>query len=238
MLLSREALLQYSSDSTQGRIITILLADDHPLMRQALRYAIEKRGDLQVVAEVDNGEDAIKVTTELAPDLVIMDISMPKLDGLEATRQIKERCPNVAILILTVHDDSDHVLRILEAGASGYLTKSVFDEEVIQAIRGVATGETVLAASISQKVIKRALRLTTKPLPLGVGETLSKREIQILRLLGRGMSNNDIAETLCVRSSTVKAYLGDIFPKLAVASRTEAVVKCLRAGIITIDDLE
>ncbi|GAI58769.1 unnamed protein product, partial [marine sediment metagenome] len=141
------------SDSDRGQRdkITIMLADDHPLLRQALADILNKQADFEIIAEAGDGEEAVKLATELVPDVVIMDISMPKLNGLEATRQIKARCPNVAILVLTVHSDSEHILGILEAGAAGYLTKSVFGKEVINAVRGVASGETVLSAPILQQ---------------------------------------------------------------------------------------
>jgi len=118
--------------------VKIMLADDHPLLRQALRNVLEKQADFEVVAEASNGEEAVNLAVKLQPNVVIMDISMPKLTGLDATRQIKTKCPQTGILVLTVHDDSEHVLSILEAGASGYMTKSVFGEEVIRAVQAVA----------------------------------------------------------------------------------------------------
>jgi NarL family two-component system response regulator LiaR len=220
------------------RVVTIMLADDHPLLRQALRSVLEKESDFEIIAEVDDGEEAVRLTTELIPNVVIMDISMPKLNGLEATRQIKAACPNVAILVLTVHDDSEHILGILEAGAAGYLTKSVFGEEVIHAVRGVVAGETVLSPSISQQVIRHALRHITKPVFLDAGEKITSRELEILGMAARGMSNKDIAQRLDLSLRTVKGYLAEIFAKLNVGSRTEAVITALRVGILTLDDLD
>jgi DNA-binding NarL/FixJ family response regulator len=218
-------------------IITILLADDHPLLRQALRNVLEQESDFKIIAEVDDGEEAVRIATELVPNVVIMDISMPKLNGLEATRQIKVKCPGIAILVLTVHDDSEHILGILEAGAAGYLTKSVFGEEVIHAVRGVVAGEMVLSHSISQQVIKHALRHIAKPITLAAGDKITSREMTILRLAAGGMSNKDISQRLELSERTIKGYLAEIFSKLNVGSRTEAVITALRAGILTLDDL-
>jgi len=233
-----EALSQFDSDRSQRDKIAIMLADDHPLLRQALANVLNKEADFEIIAEVGDGEEAVRLATELVPDVVIMDISMPKLNGLEATRQIKAKCPNIAILVLTVHSDSEHILGILEAGAAGYLTKRVFGEEVIHAVRGVASGETVLSTPILQQILKHAVQFMPKPLNLDAGEKLSSRELRILKLAARGMSNKDIALKLELSPRTVKAYLAEIFSKLRVSSRTEAVITGLRAGFLTLDDLE
>ncbi len=233
---------ELSSELGQDRvlpdnIITIVLADDHPLLRQALRNVLEKESDFHIIAEVSDGEEAVRLATELVPNVVIMDISMPKINGLEATRQIKAKCPGIAILVLTVHDDSEHILGILEAGAAGYLAKSVFGEQVINAVRGVVAGETVLSRSVSQQVIKHALRHITKPIALDAGEKITRRELEILRLAAIGMSNKDMSQRLELSERTVKGYLAEVFSKLNVGSRTEAVITALRAGILTLDDL-
>jgi len=216
--------------------ISIIIADDHPLLRQALKSVLEKQPDFKIIAEATDGEEAVKLATELVPDVIVMDISMPKLDGLDATRQIKEKCPNIAVLVLTVYDDSEHVLAILEAGASGYLTKSVFGEEVICAVRGVAAGETVLSAQISRQVIRYAIRYRVKPLLTGSGEKLTARELSILKLTARGLSNKEIAQALDLSPRTVKGYLAGVFSKLSVASRTQAIIKGLRSGLLSVDD--
>jgi len=218
--------------------IRIMLADDHPLLRQAIRYNLEKQTDFEIVAEVSDGEEAVRLAVEMVPDVVIMDISMPEINGLEATRQIKAKCPKIAILVLTVHDDAEHILSILEAGAAGYLTKRVFGNEVIQAIRGVATGDTILSPTISKLIIKYALRNKTKPVPLYAGEKITTRELEVLRLAAVGMSNKDIATTLEISQSTVKSYFSEIFSKLNVGSRTEAVIAALQSNIITLEDIK
>ncbi len=228
------------NELTQGKPdkITVVLADDHPLLREALRNILEKEVDFEIVGDAGDGEEAVRLATELVPCVVIMDISMPKMSGLEAIRQIKAKCPEIGILVLTVHDDSEHILGILEAGAAGYLTKAVFGKEVVQAVRAVATGETVLSSSVSQQLIKHALRHMTKPVSLDKSDRITSRELEILRLAAHGMSNRDIAERLCLSLRTVKGYLQEIFSKLSVASRTEAVIIALRSGILTLDDLD
>lgn len=230
---------KFDLNRDQANNITIMLADDHPLLRQALRNVLETQTDFEIIAEASDGEEAVRLAVELVPSVVIMDISMPKLNGLEATQQIKAKCPSIAILVLTVHDDSEHILSILEAGAAGYLTKSVFGEEVIHAVRGVVAGEAVLSASISQQIIKYALRhVVTKRLPLDTVERITARELEILRLAAMGMSNKDIAQKLDLSERTVKGYLAEIFSKLNVGSRTEAVITALRSGALTLDDLK
>ena len=212
-----------------------MLVDDHPLVRKALRDVLEKQADFEIVAEAGDGEEAVKIATELVPDVVLMDITMPKLNGIEATRQIKAKCSNIAVLVLTVHDDSEHILGILEAGAAGYLTKRVFGEEVIHAIHSVVAGETVLSAEIFQQILKHAMRYATKPITIAVGEKLTVREIEILNWAAKGKSNKDIAAELNLSQATIKSYLSDIFAKLEVASRTEAVIIGLRAGILALE---
>jgi NarL family two-component system response regulator LiaR len=216
----------------------IMLADDHPLLRQALRDVLEKQPDFEVIAEASNGEEAVKMTAEMLPDVVIMDISMPILNGLEATRQIKEDNPSVAVLVLTVHSDSEHILSILRAGAGGYLTKSVYGDEVIHAVRALVSGETVLSPAVSQQIFKYAFQHSSRPKDLGTGNTLTSRELEVLHLAAKGISNKDIAQRLGLSLRTVKGYLAGLFQKLNVASRTEAVIICLRKGILTLKDLE
>lgn len=217
---------------------SILLADDHPLYRQALRANLEKNSDLEVVAEADDGRDAIELTERFSPDVVIMDISMPELNGLDATREIKQRFPLTAVLVLTVHEDSEHILERLDAGASGYLTKKVTGETVISAIHSLLSGEFVLAAPVFQKVLKHALRYSARPSVLEYGEKLTTRELDILKLAAKGLSNKDIALGLELSVRTVKAYMAEIFVKLNVTSRTGAVIAGLRAGLIQSEDID
>jgi two-component system, NarL family, response regulator LiaR len=233
-----EEKLKTTRECDQSEKVRIILADDHPLLRQALREVLEREPDIEVIAEASDGEEAVRLVTELVPDLVIMDISMPKLNGLEATKQIKARHPAIAVLVLTVHTDSEHILGILQAGAGGYLTKSVYGDDVIHAVRALVCGETVLARSVSQEIFRYAFQHIVRPRRLDLCDELSVRELEVLNLAAKGISNKDIALRLGLSMRTVKAYLADIFLKLNVASRTEAVIVSLKRGIITLDDLE
>jgi NarL family two-component system response regulator LiaR len=224
---------QYKPNKTR-----IIIADDHPLLRQALRDVLEKQPDFEVIAEAGDGEEVVKLAAEFTPDVVIMDISMPKLNGLEATRQIKANCSSIGILVLTIHSDSEHILSILRAGAGGYLTKSVYGDEVIHAIRSLVSGETVMSPEISRQIFKYAFQHATKPKSLDAGNKLSSRELEVLSLAAKGMSNKDIALRLGLSVRTVKDYLAGLFLKLDAASRTEAVIVGLRKGILNLDDIE
>ena len=223
---------------SDARTVDIVIADDHPLMLGALRNILEKEPSFHVVGEAYDGKEAVRLATELVPHVVIMDISMPELNGLEATRQIKAQCPNIAVLVLTVHSDSEHIFGLLEAGASGYLMKSVFGEEIIHSVRSVAVGESVLTPQIMHQLVKHASKYMSKPVALDSGDKLTAKELAILKLVAKGMGNKDIATTTGLSLRTVKSYLVDIFSKLNVDSRTKAVILGLRAGFITLDDLE
>jgi NarL family two-component system response regulator LiaR len=218
--------------------IRVIVIDDHPLFRQSIRNVLEKEPDIQVIGEGGDGEEAVRLTAELQPDIVLMDITMPNMDGLEATRQIKAAYPHIAVLVLTIHSDDQHIIGILEAGAAGYLTKSVFSEEVVQAVRGVAAGEMILSFPIGQRLLKQAARYPTKAVPLQAGESLSPRELQIIKLAAQGMSNKNIAQELGLTVRTVKGHLANIFAKLNVSSRTEAVITGLRAGFLSAEDIQ
>ncbi|MBI2832755.1 MAG: response regulator transcription factor [Chloroflexi bacterium] len=225
-----------TSQGNSGDKIRVLIADDHPLVRLALRTIIEKEADIEVVAEAEDGTRAVELARQLTPDVAIMDISMPRLSGLDATREIKARCPGTAVLVLTVHNDDEHILGIFDAGASGYLTKSTFGEEIPRTVRAIVAGETVLSPEVFRRLLKHALRYPTKPLPENNSPKLTARELEIIRLAARGMSNKDIAQALSLSTRTVKNYLAEIFSKLEVGSRTEAVITALRAGLVTLYD--
>jgi DNA-binding NarL/FixJ family response regulator len=205
-------------------------------LRQSIRNTLERQPLFSVVGEAADGEEAVQLADELEPDLVVIDIGMPKMDGLEATRQIKASHPNTAILVLTVHSDDRCVMEILKAGAAGYLTKSVYGEELILAIQAVVAGEMVLSPAIGQRLLLQAARHPTEPVRLEAGEQLSIREVEILSLAARGMANKEIAAELGLSLRTVKGYLADIFSKLGVGSRTEAVLTGLRAGFLSLDE--
>jgi len=217
--------------------IRVLIADDHALVREGTRRMLEQEVDMQVVGEAGDGEETVKLACELKPDVAIVDISMPKLDGIEATKQIKERCPSVTILILSAHDDDQFIFSLLEAGAAGYLLKSIRSRELVDAVRAVHAGESVLHPSIAKKVLNRFVSRGGKPQTAKPVEVLSDREKEIVRLATKGLSNADIAKELCLSVRTVQGHLGHIFNKLQVGSRTEAVVRALKEGWVTLDDI-
>jgi len=217
--------------------IRVLIADDHALVREGTRRMLEQEADMQVVGEAGDGEETVKLACELKPDVAIVDISMPKLDGIEATKQIKEQCPSVTILILSAHDDDQFIFSLLEAGAAGYLLKSIRSRELVDAVRAVHAGESVLHPSIAKKVLNRFVSTGGKPQAAKPADVLSDREKEILRLATKGLSNADIAKELYLSVRTVQGHLGHIFNKLQVGSRTEAVVRALKEGWVTLDDI-
>ena len=217
--------------------IKILIADDHAVVREGTRRILEQEQDLEVVGEAGDGEEAVTLAKNSKPDVAIIDIAMPKLDGLEATRQIKALYPAVTVLILTAYDDDQLIYSLLEAGAAGYLLKSARGRELIDAVRAVYAGESVLHPSVARKVLNRFMPIGGKPREEEPLEVLSEREKDILRLATRGLSNKDIAKELCLSVRTVQGHLRHIFNKLQVSSRTEAVVRGLKEGWVSLDDV-
>ena len=191
---------------------------------------------MEVVAEASDGEEAVKLASESKPNVAVMDIVMPKLNGIEATRRIKEGAPDTAILILTAYDDDEYILGLLDAGAAGYLLKSARGRDLVGAIRAIRSGESVLHPKIIAKLLERASRAPVEEHK--ASELLSKRESEILNLLTSGMSNKEIAGKLFLSQRTVKAHLTNIFNKLNVASRSEAIVKGLQWGLVTLENIE
>lgn len=215
--------------------IKIVLADDHPLMRQALRMWIEKQRDLEIIAEANDGKEAVEIAGKLKPDVIIMDISMPKLNGLEATKRIKLSSPSTEILVLTVHTDDEHIASMIKAGAGGYIIKTASGEEIIHAIRALAYGECLLPSNISRDIMSDILS-NSIPVPINLNK-LDKREITILRLVAKGFSNKQIALELGLSLRNVKAILTNVFLKLEVSSRTQAIAYGLKTNIIELKDL-
>lgn len=217
--------------------ITVLIADDHALFREGTHSLIDLEKDMDVVGEAGNGEETIEMVTRLHPHVVLMDIAMPKVNGIEATRRIKADYPATAVLILTAYDNDQYIVALLEAGAAGYLLKNVSGSNLVNAIRAVHAGEAVLHPAIAQKVFRR-LSLpgresdSTKPM-----SELSEREMEILKLAAKGMSNQDIASAIYLSRRTVQAHLANIFRKMDVGSRTEAVLQALKRHWLGLEDL-
>jgi DNA-binding NarL/FixJ family response regulator len=217
--------------------ITLLLADDHAVVRSGTRELLERQPDFHIVGEAVDGEQAVRLTQELQPDVVVMDVRMPKLSGVEATRRIKAENPAVRVLVLTAHDDDEYVFALLQAGANGYLLKTSEIDELVRAIRTVHAGQSALAPTVAGKVV--AQFTGGKSLPDVLSQTqdqysgLTERELDILRLVGKGLSNKQIGKELFISDRTVQAHLSNIFSKLGVSTRTEAVMYAVRRGWIT-----
>jgi NarL family two-component system response regulator LiaR len=215
--------------------IKVLLAEDHVIVREGTREFIQREPDMEVVGEAGDGEEAVKLATKLKPDVVVMDIAMPKLNGIEATKQIKASLPSTAVLILTAYDYDQYIFALLEAGAAGYLLKGVQVREVIDAIRAVYAGESVLHPVVARRVIDRMVSPTQNKTE--VAEPLSEREMEVLKLAATGISNKEIAQQLFLSPRTVQVHLGNVFNKLGVASRTEAILYGLKRGWFSLEDL-
>jgi len=214
----------------------VLVADDHALLREAMRNLIDRQDDMEVVGEACNGEEAVRLSSDLKPDIAIMDIVMPKMNGIEASKEIKKVSPSTAILVLTAYNNYNYVLPLLDAGAAGYLLKSARARDVVDAIRTVRAGESVLHPSIMAMLLKRAMGMSNESTNKLKGkDNLTNREMEVLRLVAGGMSNKEIAESLCVTVRTVKAHISNIFCKMNVASRTEAILKAVREGWFEFD---
>jgi DNA-binding NarL/FixJ family response regulator len=208
--------------------IRVLLADDHVVLRQGTRHLLEREPDLEVVGEAGDGEEAVRLTTQLKPDVVIMDVAMPHLSGIEATKQIKARMSSIAVLILTGYDYDEYIFSLLEAGAAGYLLKDVSGDELIDAVRAVYAGEPVLHPVVVRKLMTRVYSPPATAAEGRPQELLTQRELEVLTLAAKGMSNKDIAEKLVISVRTVQAHLRSIFNKMGVGSRSEAVLQGLK----------
>jgi NarL family two-component system response regulator LiaR len=217
--------------------IKVIIADDHAVVREGTRKILEQEEDIQVLAEAANGEESVELAAKLNPDVILMDISMPKMDGIEATKIIKKRNPAITILILTAYDDDQFIFSLLEAGAAGYLLKNIHHRELVDAIRAVYSGESVLHPSVARKVLNRFGKSAEKMEKKALQEPLSDREMEVLKLVTKGYSNKEIADQLYLSIRTVQGHLGNIFNKLMVSSRTEAVVRALKEGWVTLDDI-
>jgi len=214
-------------------VIRVLVVDDQALVRGGFRLILESQPDFEVVGEAENGTQALARARELRPDVVLMDVRMPVMDGLEATRQLLSRRDAPRVLMLTTFDLDEYVYDALRAGASGFLLKDVRPEQLADAVRVVAAGETLLAPAITRRLVEQYVRRarpgTTTPAALA---SLTERELEVLRLMARGRSNAEIAGELYLSEATVKSHVTRVFAKLSLRDRTQAVVMAYESGLV------
>jgi len=213
--------------------IRVLLVDDHLVVRKGIRALLATELNIEVVGEAENGRIAVAEAARLQPDVILMDLVMPEMDGIEAIRQIKEGQPKARILVLTSFAADDKVFPAIKAGALGYLLKDSGPEELILAIRQVSRGESSLHPTIARKVLQELSRPSGQP---PTTDPLSEREVEVLRLVARGWSNREIADHLLISEATVRTHVSNILSKLHLASRTQATLYALREGLASLDD--
>ena len=220
--------------------IRVILADDHPVVRRGLAAIVGVEDDIEVVGEAENGQEAINLTRSLEPDVVLMDLKMPVLDGVEAIKQIHTQTPDIQLIILTTFADDDHIYDGIAAGARGYLLKDAPPDQLVEAIRAAHRGESLLDPEVAARILDRFSSMMT-PSSAPAKETpnrseylpdLTPREMEVLTLMGRGARNKEIAETLVIAERTVKIHVGNILGKFNATNRTEAVAMALKMGIL------
>ena len=208
--------------------IRLIVVDDHPVVRDGLKGMVASQADLEVIGEAANGEEAVALAEQLHPDVVLMDLRMPVLDGVAATDRIRERLPETRVLVLTTYDADADILRAVEAGATGYILKDAPREELFRAIRLTARGQSYLAPSVAMRLMNRVRDRDE--------EAMSPREVEVLSLVAKGASNKEIARQLRLSEATIKSHLLHIFAKLDVSDRTQAVTLAVRKGIIRLEE--
>ena len=229
----------------EQELLRIAIVDDHELARKSLQNMLSDEPDIEVVGEAANGQEALSLCSRLRPDLVLMDVRMPKMDGLAATREIKRRYPKISVVMLTMHENPDYLFEALKAGASGYVLKDASQEAVVEAVRQVLEGESSLDTKLAARLLRRLAAeagsgedssgTETRRAPLVAA--LTPRELEVLGLMLRGKANRQIAQELSISPGTVKAHVEHIIGKLEVSDRTQAVVKELQLGILDLPEL-
>lgn len=213
--------------------IRVVLADDQPLVRTALRMVMAETSDIDVVGEAGTGDEAVRLTAELAPDVVVMDIRMPGLNGIEATERIAAGPATTHVVVLTTFDDDDYVYGALRAGAAGFLVKDMALEDILAAVRVVAAGDALLAPGVTRRLIKEFAGRPATTAPSRPLTAITEREREVLVLVGSGLSNAEIAERLCISAATAKTYLTRLLAKLGARDRVQLVIIAYEAGLVT-----
>jgi DNA-binding NarL/FixJ family response regulator len=224
------------TSASQADVVRVLIADDQAVFRRGLYVVLATEDNIEVVAEAENGEEAIAKTEELAPDVVLMDVRMPRVNGIEAARQIREISPSTKILMLTVSDEEDDLYQAIKAGANGYLLKEISVEEVAEAIRAVAQGQSLISPYMASKLLNEfnSLAKRAEERDQYLAPRLTSREMDVLRHVARGMSNREIADNLFISENTVKNHVRNILEKLHLHSRMEAVMYAMRERLFDI----
>jgi DNA-binding NarL/FixJ family response regulator len=217
--------------SETGVRTRVLIADDHAAYREGLRVALEAAGEIEVVGDAATGTEAIELAAALGPDVVLMDVNMPGIDGVEATRRIADRTPHVAVLVLTMHDDDETVFAAVRAGARGYLLKGAQRAELLRAIHAVVSGEAIFGPGVARRLVAFFARAAPQPSDPVAFPELTEREREILELIAAGRSNPEITSSLVLSPKTVRNHVSNIFSKLQVRDRAEAIVRAREAGL-------
>jgi len=210
--------------------ITVVLVDDHAIVRQGLRALLETQAEISIVGEASSGEEGVRLCAEHAPDIVLMDLVMPGMNGVEATREIKKVSPRTQVIVLTSYHEDEHIMPSIRAGALSYLLKDIGPNELLEAIRKAANGETTIHPRVAAKMMQALHGSDTRE--ENPFAQLSKREIEVLRLIADGLSNTQIGEALFISEKTVKSHVGNILSKLHLADRTQAAVFAWRSGLV------
>jgi DNA-binding NarL/FixJ family response regulator len=218
---------------TTNNTVRLLLADDHRMLRESLRRSMEENG-FDVVGEAADGAEAVRLAEELHPDVILMDVTMPVLDGVQATRQVRDRVPGTQVVILTMHADREVLVDAIRAGASGYLVKDCSTEEVVDTVRKAAAGETALSPELAATMLGEVRELVRRE-EAGAEPIISKREEEVLQLIADGLSTTEVAAKLYISVKTVKNHLASIYQKLDTRDRTQAVLQAVRMGIVRLD---
>ena len=213
-------------------VIRILIVDDHEMVRDGLAVMLSRQGGFSVVGEAQNGLEAVEKTRELQPDVVLMDLRMPELNGVDAMRRIRDELPDLKFLVLTTYDTDEYIFDAIEAGAKGYLLKDASREELFRAVRAVHRGESLIEPGVQSRLLDRLAQLSRQATQTSSNDILSGRETKVLQLMAHGSANKAIAAVLSISESTVKTHVSNIFQKLEVGQRTEAVTKAMSLGII------
>ena len=212
-------------------MIRIVIVDDHPIVRQGLRFLLEQQAEIEVVGEGEHGEQAIKLVEEHLPDVLLLDLLMPEMDGITAVREIKRIAPSVQIMILTSYFEDDQIFRVIKAGALSYLLKDTLPQELVAAVRAVARGESVLHPRVAARILRETQQPSQVPL-----DALTPRELEVVTRIAHGRSNHEIAVELVIGEQTVKTHVSNILSKLQLADRTQAAIYALQQRLVPLDD--